>query len=523
MNLKITITLMLLLIVNKVSGQITLTLDEIYLNNQTSIENCNTVDFGLTTNNYLVFYYTLQKPINQAVSDGTIKVILKYDSSSSSEKNSSVIGSALWNTTDMYSNSITANIQASQIQASGSSILLEFSEGGYTYKSCEYPLIKIPTPEFNLQPTSVSFGCGSISSRAFTAVNVYNSPGAVSYNWNVGTGWKQNGTPVNGTFTTTTNSITLEPVSGSVLPSNVTMTATLNGVVYPPKTTTISRSAMSQTITAISGPSTICSGNTNYNFGTENVLPGQTVTWSLSNSSVASLSNTSNTGVTLNLIGSGEVTLTATISNDCGQSYSKTKKIFGGSPPFFNVARGTAQSETCDTKYHYVPFTIANKSPLLTYSINVYGNNSGSFAYFTNDGFVLEFTDTYNDWATFTVTASNSCGSRTVLHEVYIDDCSSLPYGSSSSNKSMDKNTILSIYPNPSSSTINLNLNETLINLERDEQIKASIYNTQGIEKQKINIKNNYTPVNISKLPKGLYILIVDLGYKTESHMISIE
>ncbi|HMQ43400.1 MAG TPA: hypothetical protein PKC63_03520, partial [Mariniflexile sp.] len=81
-------------------------------------------------------------------------------------------------------------------------------------------------------------------------------------------------------FTTTTNTITLEPALVSVLPSNVTMTATLNGVSYPPKTATITRSNITKTITAIQGVSTFCSGSANYNFGTENVFPGQSVSWS---------------------------------------------------------------------------------------------------------------------------------------------------------------------------------------------------------------------------------------------------
>lgn len=43
-----------------------------------------------------------------------------------------------------------------------------------------------PPPTFNLAPTSLSILCGSTTAQTFTVNNVYNSPGTLSYLWEVG-------------------------------------------------------------------------------------------------------------------------------------------------------------------------------------------------------------------------------------------------------------------------------------------------------------------------------------------------
>ncbi|WP_445736274.1 hypothetical protein [Mariniflexile sp.] len=363
---KILLFILLYLTYANINAQITTSINNVYLNNQTTVLNCNTLDFGTVQNNNLVFYFKLSRPQSLPSGTGKLRVMFKLNSTS----NPQIIGApqdildSFWNGTS-YETTISRDISASQVQQTGSSIYLEFeTSGGNKTSSCSYPITKTPTPQFNLQPTTVSLACGSAGSRVFTAVNVNNSPGTLSYSWNVGTGWKYNGVPVSGTFTTTTNVIQLLPASGTGLPSNVTMTATLNGVPYPPKTATVTRYNIIQTITAISGASTLCSGSYNYNFGSEQVLPGQSVSWSLSNSNVGTLSNGSNTGVNLNLTGSGAFTLTATIYDGCGQSYSKTKNILVGS------TMPTIDGFTCITDSAPCNLNVAANNNYLLFSLS---------------------------------------------------------------------------------------------------------------------------------------------------------
>ncbi|EPA00292.1 Lysyl endopeptidase [Indibacter alkaliphilus LW1] len=66
--------------------------------------------------------------------------------------------------------------------------------------------------------------------------------------------------------------------------------------------------------TAISGPDFLCSTNT---FTLQNTLAGSTVSWSASPAGMAGISGSGNS-VNLTPQGNGQVTLTATISTDCG-------------------------------------------------------------------------------------------------------------------------------------------------------------------------------------------------------------
>ncbi|MFG6685085.1 T9SS type A sorting domain-containing protein [Mariniflexile sp. HNIBRBA6329] len=509
-------------------SQVVTTITNILVNNQTTVSNCNLIDFGTNSNNSLTIYFKLTKPSNQAVGNCDLDILLKYNTGSYGNSRANIIlqsGGWINNNTE-FIGQITANISASEIQLTGSSIYIECkTSSGVKSQSCEYPLTKTPTPEFKILPGSSNISCGNTSIITFSVYNVNNSQGTKTYSWYVGNGWSlPDGTPVSGTLTDTSSTILLKPASQTILPSTVFLTVTLNGVEYYDSSPVI-RSPVSQTITAISGASTLCSGSTNYNFGTENVLTGQTVTWSLSNSTVATLSNASNTGVTLNLIGNGGVTLTATIADACGQSYSKTKNLFGGAPPAIAVTRGTAQSEYCDIKYHYVPFII-NKPigaslsfpflyPNATYSSVSNGNDEYTYTF----AFLKGFSGYFNMYAELT----NSCGSSTYESEgdFYIQSCSEIQSMASSNKSTLD--TIFKIYPNPSNDVVYLDLVDANNVPEKNAEISASLYDMLGFEKEKVKIKDNKAVIDVSALPSGLYVLRLNINGETETHLISIK
>ena len=514
-------------------SQITVSIQSLeYTNNGESTENvsnCGTIDLKSSTSTSINFGVNLSKP-NQATGTGTLYIYTKKSSANSRVQlgSSQYIQESFWNQPSSgnhtYSTTISRSINASDFAGgSGGTLFVVFKlTGGTEYLSCSYTIKKDQTPTFELDDDSYDIPCGTTTTAyTFTAVNKYNSPGTVSYSWNVGNGWKYSGgTPVSGTITTTQNFITLSPNLGIVLPSNVSMTPTLDGVQYPTKTSTITRSDIVETITSVSGSSIVCSGGFNYTLD-GNLISGQSVSYSLSNNSIATLSNASNTGVTINVTGNGALNLTATISNGCGQSYTRTKSLFAGAPPAFAVARGTAESEYCDIKYHYVPFTMADKNPLLNYNVTVFGMPPSTVSSFNANGFVLKFSKTFSGWVDFIVTASNSCGSKGVFREAHIDDCNSIPYGSQL--RISEPVSVFKVYPNPSSDVVYLDLADTDNVPEKNQKIEAILYDMLGYKKEQVKIINNKASIDVSVLDAGLYILRVSINGETETHLISVK
>ena len=177
-----------------------------------------------------------------------------------------------------------------------------------------------PQPTFTLSPSTVNIPCGSISPVIFTVTNVYNTPD-VTYSWSY-PGW----TLVNSTATTRT----LQPNLASTLPSNVVVTPSVSGVLQTSKSATVSRATFTSNA-AISGANSLC---TSANYTISGLQSGESVQWSISNTSVATLSNSTGTSVTVNKVSNGTVTLTATITNSCGQTTGIPKTINVGAPTF---------------------------------------------------------------------------------------------------------------------------------------------------------------------------------------------
>jgi hypothetical protein len=182
------------------------------------------------------------------------------------------------------------------------------------------------TPTFTL-PQSTNIGCGSTTPITFTITNVYSTPGA-TYTWNLGAtsnGWLYNGTPAPQNISTGTSStLTLTPVCGAT-PQNVSATATVNGTNYSTNTSAI---AITTPYMDISGNGNLCTGSEVYSISG---LPcSATVAWSVTPSNIVNLTSSGN-NATLTAIGTGEVTLTATITA-CGQTINKVAGIRVGGP-----------------------------------------------------------------------------------------------------------------------------------------------------------------------------------------------
>lgn len=343
-----------------------------------------------------------------------------------------------------------------------------------------------PPPSFTLFPTTLALSCSDASSRTFTVTPANIPSGAVvTYQWSHN-GWSQ--------ISATSTSKTLQPNSGTTLPSSVTVTPILNGVVQPTKTATVTRSALTSSAT-ISGSRTVCSSAT---YTMSGLLAGQTVSsWTVSNPSIAALSATSGATTTVTKIGNGQVTLTATIRNACNQTVTKAINLqlgnimdftWNGVGPFgqldVNVTIGSS------------PFKVYRGTTLL-YS----GSNSSPTVNFGCNGGVLK------------VEASTPCGtaSKSII----------VPSGC----VSLRGQQTMVVFPNPSSSEINVAQIDEFKEARSDESIgpvTLELYDFNGtlMASQKFERLSIDTKMDISNFKKETYILRIVGKEVDEVHRI---
>lgn len=311
--------------------------------------NCGNIDLASSISTSLYLSINLSKPNGQVVGLSDLYVYTQKSSSDFRvERSWTQIQESYWNHpssgNDTYLTSANFSINASDFNASGGTIFVIFkSNSGVEYTSCSYSITKTPPPSFSLSPSTISLLCGDTNQRTFTVTPANIPAGAnVSYSWSH-LGW---------TLVSSTNtSITIQPNSGIILPSNITVTPSINSVTQATKTCTITRAPFTSTATII-GASSLC---TSSNYAINGLLSGETILWSVSNNSIASLSNITATSVTVNKIGNGTINLLATITNPCNQTAIVSKSINIGAPTFSSTnMSGDSNPLTGETKVYFV-------------------------------------------------------------------------------------------------------------------------------------------------------------------------
>lgn len=310
------LVLFTLLSICGIQAQVETKITDVTLNGQTVIKDCGVIDFGTNTNNTLSFYFKLKKPTAQAIGTSNLKIFLKYDSSSyGSERGNLIVQTGNWgNNNTEFISTILCSISESEIKTTGSSIVLEFiTDSGIKTRSCEYPITKTPPPSFSFSPASVSIHCGDVSAKTFTVTPSNIPSGAnVTYQWSY-SGWS-------GTTSSVMNTVVLTPSSGSYLPSQVSVTPFINGVSQPTKTCTVNRSAFSTTGQINNDViCTVGSSNTYSLSGLAALSSSNTISWSTSNTSVATVTSSANETVLITAQSRGTFLLKATITNPCGE------------------------------------------------------------------------------------------------------------------------------------------------------------------------------------------------------------
>ena len=193
---------------------------DVYLTNMyydsTPIMDCGIINFGSNNHYYLNFtleMYRGHNENNQAYESygqsGTVYIelysngTLVYSEPYSIDENDWFID---YNNRNKVSIPMSFLIWSSDIDTDNNELKARYNtESIDFYTTCSYYITK---PYFSLSPYNVAIPCEDTSPVTFSVENVNNSPGSLSFQWNVGTGWSRNGSPVSGTITTTTNWIT---------------------------------------------------------------------------------------------------------------------------------------------------------------------------------------------------------------------------------------------------------------------------------------------------------------------------
>lgn len=343
---KILLIIGLLMLSFTAYSQVNVSITNMQYINGTAISNCGTIDFGASSNVRVQFTISLSKQSNQAVGISNLYVYTIGWSGSRIERKNEIVQPVSFDTNYQSSADITMN--ASDFNISGGVLFAVFkSSSGVEYLStCDYSLIKTPVPTFSLSPTTLTLPCGDTSSKTFTVTPSNIPSGAnVTYQWSH-PGWNS--------VSSTSNSRTLQPSSGSSLPSTVTVTPFVNGVAKPSMSCSVSRAAFSS-IATISGNNYVCDTGTY----TINSLPSNATVQSVSssNTSIATVNFIGNNQFSVTKISDGLVTITATLQNSCSQTTTISKEIQIGVSNAINSASISGDLYICSNQnYTYTVY-----------------------------------------------------------------------------------------------------------------------------------------------------------------------
>lgn len=151
---------------------------------------------------------------------------------------------------------------------------------------------------------------------------------ASTYNWSYGTSWQLQGS-------TNGSSIGLIPVSYPL--SDVTVVPSIHGATRGSYSKTPDLAPFTTTST-IQGQGNLCQGES-FSYSLTNSASFASVTWSLTNgTSAATISNATNSSVTVNGLNAGIFYLYAVVTNQCGQLARIEKRILIGPPVATNTS-----------------------------------------------------------------------------------------------------------------------------------------------------------------------------------------
>jgi len=377
------------------------------------------------------------------------------------------------------------------------------------YSSCEYDVVK--NPRFTMNNSNLSIPCTNNTPVTFTVTNVHNHSGNLSYNWTIGSGWLYNGNAAPSTITTSGNTLTLTPNANP--PNNVSVVPVLDGVNYPTLTSTVSLSAYNPS-NSIVGSNGACSFES---YSISNLPPNTSVAWSISNTSIASLTSSSGNQTNINVSGRGVLTLTATLTNSCGQSAPITKELFLGYPdqavsisgPTV-VGKGVLASYATPTIEGATEYEWRLPYPYQTVTtFNYFGTNWELLLATSTSSNISTFVGYGNSGGLVQVWGKNNCGnggatSISVTKAQTNEDIK--PGGGQyprAQNSGLIINDNVSFFPNPVKDNLQINIKV----LKEKTKYFVQLFDLNSRLIKEMILKNRQTKINLKGIANGTYIV----------------
>ena len=382
-----------------------------------------------------------------------------------------------------------------------------------------------PPPTFTITPSTLTVPCSSTTPRNFIVNNVYNSPGTLSYDWDLGSssnGWIYNGSAAPQTFTTSSNAITLTPNSNTL--ADVKVTVKLNTVAQPQLTSDITVSSNPGLNLTMNVPSNLC---TSGNFTVNNLPGGATVSWSASPSGSVVIVPSGNSATISNGMSPGgevDITATVTVSAGCTQQVVQNDIYFGSYPTTGTYKINSSGSDYDAQSVNYVPpyqthsFTGYNFDALTTYSYSVtklYGNAtiSGSNPYYFSLN-PYSSSNPADGLVTFRVRATTNCGN---IDQVFTF---------TTQGQCGECDGFFMISPNPASHTVKIKKSAAQTNGKQgttNQIYKITVLDRFGTPVQAYSYSGvNEVTLNVSSLKTGVYVLKIFDGKKEHAQRLTI-
>jgi len=287
----------------------------------------------------------------------------------------------------------------------------------------------------------------------------------------------------------------------------------------------------------ITGDATLCTSEV-YQIATS-MSGDAVVNWSVSNTSVAFLSNTTGLSTTLTTPPNSyrtEIVLTATISSArCSSSVSISKTIrIGkpGTPAYLNgpttvntgalVSYNAGISEGATSYKWWLPYPFGVSSPIDYFNQNWqmsptnHRNLTAMTGYAGNSGYVQ-------------VMGVNECGcgGAKILYVQHGNGGSGgggIPIAPPQDDDVLDiSSKYFTIYPNPSNGVVNVDLKSSTRVPLNQGNIEGKLYDLFGNIKKIVKISNNRAIINTSGLSTGVYVLKIYGGEIIENHQIIVK
>ena len=343
----------------------------------------------------------------------------------------------------------------------------------------------------------------------------------------------------------------------------------INGVVQPSKSCSILRAALTVNPT-LTGNSSLCPTALQSVYTLSNVGTN-TVNWSLSSNTIATILSFTNTSATVKGLQNGSVTLTATVSDACNQQVVRTKTIdivansgnitapigYVTNTNFLNYCINPQNTNTCGFQSKTIVSTANNLKPLkfdmsiqlgtasiqqLIDPVAYYYSPTGETRYsgdiygkFYSSPIVVSVKANYNcnltsaNFVTYMslMGVANKISNTNNSYEITISPNRAKDFVTiTKEDFDIPYEKIVSKYLDREVSDAELEqMKEDISALENSikENVIVTIYDFNGREVYKKEMTTNELEINVSKYPKGLYLINVDRGIEKVTKKLAVE